>query len=177
MRVTSPGSHPPSVYLFFPLGFFPSLFLEKKKKNSIVFDIFFLSFRPPPTPRLRRRVLSNCSRNNPAAWRAARPSRFSYPPEATVLLAPDADCCKIFTDVECELLQRVPLASEAISRIGSTDPAAMLFDAAAAFEEGDPRADEASVLGRDKGARRFKYWTFMVPPPDDNFVFGDRPVW
>ncbi|CAN0472631.1 unnamed protein product, partial [Ectocarpus sp. 12 AP-2014] len=55
---------------------------------------------------------------------------------------PDSDCCKIFTDVECELLQRVPVASEAISRIGSTDPAAMLFDAAAAFEEGDPRADE-----------------------------------
>ncbi|CAM9915708.1 unnamed protein product [Ectocarpus sp. 4 AP-2014] len=69
-------------------------------------------------------------------------TRFSYPPEATVLLAPDSDCCKIFTDVECELLQRVPVASEAISRIGSTDPAAMLFDAAAAFEEGDPRADE-----------------------------------
>lgn len=68
--------------------------------------------------------------------------RFSYPPDATVLLAPDSDCCKIFTDVECELLQRVPVASEAISRIGSTDPAAMLFDAAAAFEDGDPRADE-----------------------------------
>eukprot|EP00752_Nemacystus_decipiens_P002885 g2684.t1 len=69
-------------------------------------------------------------------------TRFSYPPEATVLLAPDSDCCKIFTDVECELLQRVPLASEAIFRMGSTDPAAMLFDAAAAFDEGDPRADE-----------------------------------
>lgn len=64
-----------------------------------------------------------------------------------MLLAPDADCCKIFTDTECELLQRVPLASEAISRIGSTDPAAMLFDAAAAFEEGDPRADEARLFG------------------------------
>lgn len=74
--------------------------------------------------------------------------RFSYPPEATVLLAPDADCCKIFTDTECELLQRVPLASEAISRIGSTDPAAMLFDAAAAFEEGDPRADEVTKQSR-----------------------------
>ncbi|CAN0380816.1 unnamed protein product, partial [Ectocarpus sp. 8 AP-2014] len=74
-------------------------------------------------------------------------TRFSYPPEATVLLAPDSDCCKIFTDVECELLQRVPVASEAISRIGSTDPAAMLFDAAAAFEEGDPRADEVKRYG------------------------------
>lgn len=63
-----------------------------------------------------------------------------------MLLAPDADCCKIFTDSECELLQRVPVTSEAISRIGSTDPAAMLFDAAAAFEEGDPKADEASSL-------------------------------
>ncbi|CAN0023049.1 unnamed protein product, partial [Hapterophycus canaliculatus] len=78
-------------------------------------------------------------------------TRFSYPPEATVLLAPDSDCCKIFTDVECELLQRVPLASEAISRIGSTDPAAMLFDAAAAFEEGDPRADEVSAHGGEGG--------------------------
>lgn len=64
-----------------------------------------------------------------------------------MLLAPDSDCCKIFTAVECELLQRVPLASEAISRIGSTDPAAMLFDAAAAFEEGDPRADEVRAEG------------------------------
>lgn len=69
-----------------------------------------------------------------------------------MLLAPDSDCCKIFTDVECELLQRVPLASEAISRIGSTDPAAMLFDAAAAFEEGDPRADEASRGKEGRGA-------------------------
>lgn len=40
----------------------------------------------------------------------------------------------------------MPLATEAISRIGSTDPAAMLFDAAAAFEEGDPRADEVCAL-------------------------------
>ncbi|CAN0406301.1 unnamed protein product, partial [Laminaria digitata] len=69
-------------------------------------------------------------------------TRFTYAPEATVLLAPDSDSCKIFTNAACELLQRVPLASEAISKIGSTDPAAMLFDAAAAFEEGDPRADE-----------------------------------
>lgn len=70
--------------------------------------------------------------------------RIPYPPEATILLAPDSDCCKIFTDSECELLQRVPPAAEAISMIGSTDPAAMLFDAATAFEEGDPRADEVS---------------------------------
>lgn len=77
-------------------------------------------------------------------------SRFSYPPEATVLLAPDSDCCKIFTDKECELVQRVPPASEAISQIGSTDPAAMLFDAAAAFEEGDPRADEVILTATPK---------------------------
>lgn len=29
----------------------------------------------------------------------------------------------------CEVLQRVPPATEAIHRIGSTEPAAMLFDA------------------------------------------------
>lgn len=93
----------------------------------------FSSFRPAPSPLLSFQRVSICDL-----------CRFSYPPEATVLLAPDSDCCKIFTDTQCELLQRVPLASEAISRIGSTDPAAMLFDASTAFEEGDPRADEAS---------------------------------
>ena len=36
----------------------------------------------------------------------------------------------------------MPAATEAIHRIGSTDAAAMLYDAAEAFEDGDPKADE-----------------------------------
>ena len=31
---------------------------------------------------------------------------------------------------------------EDIKRIGSTDPAALLYDAMGAFEEGDPKSDE-----------------------------------
>ncbi|CAE7578096.1 VCL1 [Symbiodinium microadriaticum] len=40
------------------------------------------------------------------------------------------------------MLQRVPASTEAIKRIGSTDPAALLYDAMEGFLEGDPKSDE-----------------------------------
>ncbi|CAN0332924.1 unnamed protein product, partial [Discosporangium mesarthrocarpum] len=69
--------------------------------------------------------------------------KFPYPPDATVLLCGEVDCCLVITDNSCDIMQRVPPALEATSGIGSTDPAAMLYDAAVAFEDGDPRAEEA----------------------------------
>jgi hypothetical protein len=42
---------------------------------------------------------------------------------------PESDCVRILTRSTCEILQRVPQATDNIRRIFSTDPAAMLFDA------------------------------------------------
>ena len=69
---------------------------------------------------------------------------FPYAAEPLVLV-PEVDCCRLWTggrEGRCEVLQRVPVATEAIHRIGSTEPAAMLYDAMEAFEKGDPKADE-----------------------------------
>lgn len=65
---------------------------------------------------------------------------FSY--DEDVHLIPESDCCRIVTSTSCEILQRVPASTEAIKRIGSTDPAALLYDAMEAFDEGDPKSDE-----------------------------------
>ena len=61
---------------------------------------------------------------------------------SALYLAAEPDCCRVITGESCEIIQRVPAAADAIRRIGSTDPAALLFDAMEAFEEGDPKADE-----------------------------------
>ena len=66
----------------------------------------------------------------------------NYPYDGTVQLVAEPDCCRIITSTACELLQRVPSSAEAIRRIGSTDPAALLFDACEGFLEGDPKSDE-----------------------------------
>ena len=68
---------------------------------------------------------------------------FSYEHAITgVRLISEPDCCRILTSTSCEMLQRVPASTEAIRRIGSTDPAALMYDAMEAFEEGDPKSDE-----------------------------------
>lgn len=66
----------------------------------------------------------------------------NYPFDGTVHLVAEPDCCRIITSTSCEMLQRVPASTEAIRRIGSTDPAALLFDACEGFLEGDPKSDE-----------------------------------
>jgi len=67
---------------------------------------------------------------------------FPYAGEAMVVVQ-EVDSCRLWTESGgCEILQRVPTATEAIHRIGSTEPAAMLYDAAEAFQQGDPTADE-----------------------------------
>ena len=68
---------------------------------------------------------------------------FSYEHAITgIRLISEPDCCRILTSTTCEMLQRVPASTEAIRRIGSTDPAALMYDAMEAFEEGDPKSDE-----------------------------------
>ena len=65
-----------------------------------------------------------------------------FPYSVPKCLLPETDCCRIVTAETCEVLQRVPAYVETIHRIGSTDFAAMLYDAMEAFEDGDPKADE-----------------------------------
>jgi len=66
----------------------------------------------------------------------------NFPYEGAVHLIAEPDCCRIVTATSCDMLQRVPASTEAIRKIGSTDPAALMFDAMEAFEEGDPKSDE-----------------------------------
>lgn len=66
----------------------------------------------------------------------------NFPYDGAVQLIAEPDCCRIITSTQCDMLQRVNSATEAIRRIGSTDPAALLYDAMEAFEEGDPKSDE-----------------------------------
>ena len=51
------------------------------------------------------------------------------PVRVCVQVVPEADGVRIFTDLTCELLQRVPPEVEAIKQMFSTEPAALLFDA------------------------------------------------
>lgn len=66
----------------------------------------------------------------------------NYSYEGPLFLVPEPDCCRIVTGEACEMLQRVPTSTEAIRRIGSTDPAALLYDAMEGYTEGDPKSDE-----------------------------------
>ena len=66
----------------------------------------------------------------------------NFPYDGKVAVVNEFDCCRVLKGSSCDLLQRVPAVTEAIHRIGSTDPAALLYDAAEAFENGDTRADE-----------------------------------
>jgi hypothetical protein len=66
----------------------------------------------------------------------------NYPYDGALHIVPEPDCCRIITGNTCEILQRVPSSTEAIRRIGSTDPAALLYDAMEGYTEGDPKSDE-----------------------------------
>eukprot|EP01041_Mallomonas_annulata_P005078 gene5078-10164_t len=66
----------------------------------------------------------------------------NFPYDQSVFLVSESDCLRVVGSSHCHILQRLPAATEAIEHIGSTDPAALLFDAAEAFENGDPKSDE-----------------------------------
>jgi vacuolar protein sorting-associated protein 16 len=51
------------------------------------------------------------------------------PYENEVHLVSEQDCCRVISSYSCDIIQRVPPSTEAIKKIGSTDPAALLYDA------------------------------------------------
>eukprot|EP01122_Echinamoeba_exundans_P014185 TRINITY_DN6375_c0_g1_i2.p1 TRINITY_DN6375_c0_g1~~TRINITY_DN6375_c0_g1_i2.p1 ORF type:complete len:830 (+),score=168.25 TRINITY_DN6375_c0_g1_i2:36-2525(+) len=57
-------------------------------------------------------------------------------------LVPEPDGIRIVSGKKCELLQRVPTATEAIFRAGADTPGATLYAAFEAYEKNDPQSDE-----------------------------------
>ncbi|KAI8328235.1 Vps16, C-terminal region-domain-containing protein [Chlamydoabsidia padenii] len=66
--------------------------------------------------------------------------KFSY--DDPIFLSSEIDGVRITSNDKCELLQKVPAATEDIFKIGSTSPAAILFDALDHHEKKSPKADE-----------------------------------
>ncbi|RIB09211.1 Vps16, C-terminal region-domain-containing protein, partial [Gigaspora rosea] len=65
-----------------------------------------------------------------------------YPYDDAIYLITEIDGVRIFSSDRCEFLQKVPNVTEEIFKIGSTAPAAMLFDALEHFDKRSPKADE-----------------------------------
>ena len=78
-----------------------------------------------------------------AAWRAILlpESTEDLVTDRLLHLVSEPDCCRIITPTGCDMLQRVPLSTVMIRRVGSTEPAALIKDAMEAFENGDPESD------------------------------------
>ncbi|CEG41423.1 vacuolar protein sorting-associated [Plasmopara halstedii] len=65
-----------------------------------------------------------------------------FPYSESVVLAQEVDCCRVYTASSHDLVLRVPTCVENIKGVGSTAPAAMLYQALDAFDSGDAKADE-----------------------------------
>ncbi|CAA7052189.1 unnamed protein product [Microthlaspi erraticum] len=59
-----------------------------------------------------------------------------------VILIPECDGVRILSNTSLEFLQRVPDSTESIFKIGSTSPAALLYDALDHFDRRSAKADE-----------------------------------
>jgi hypothetical protein len=68
--------------------------------------------------------------------------KYNYDSDTSLVLISEVDGLRIMSSKQCEFLQRVPAKTEAIFKIGSTHPAAMLYDANVAFAEKSPKADD-----------------------------------
>eukprot|EP01102_Stenamoeba_stenopodia_P011451 TRINITY_DN351_c0_g1_i4.p1 TRINITY_DN351_c0_g1~~TRINITY_DN351_c0_g1_i4.p1 ORF type:complete len:422 (+),score=90.51 TRINITY_DN351_c0_g1_i4:115-1380(+) len=66
--------------------------------------------------------------------------KYSY--EEPLFLVPESDGVRVITNSKCEFISRVPDVTESIFKIGSTSPAATLYDAYDNFEKKSPKADE-----------------------------------
>ncbi|CAM6111380.1 unnamed protein product [Calypogeia fissa] len=66
--------------------------------------------------------------------------RYSY--EEPVILIPECDGVRILSNTYMEFLQRLPESTVSIFKIGSTTPAAMLYDALDHFDKRNAKADE-----------------------------------
>lgn len=60
------------------------------------------------------------------------PVRYFY--DEPIILIPECDGVRILSNSSMELLQRVPDSTESIFKIGSTSPAALLYDALDHFD-------------------------------------------
>nr|CCA23589.1 vacuolar protein sortingassociated protein putative [Albugo laibachii Nc14] len=65
-----------------------------------------------------------------------------FPYQQSIVLVQEIDCCRIYSAQTHEILIRVASSLEHIKGIGSTAPAAMLFQAMEAYDAGDAKADE-----------------------------------
>lgn len=81
-------------------------------------------------------------RSTPGEASVAHPKCCSFPYAGSVVLAPELDGVRILSADRHEFLQKVPDASSAVFRPGSTDPAALLFDASECFAQRSAKADE-----------------------------------
>ncbi|KAH7835433.1 hypothetical protein Vadar_026116 [Vaccinium darrowii] len=68
------------------------------------------------------------------------PVRYLY--DEPIILIPECDGVRILTNASMEFLQRVPDSTVSIFKIGSTLPAALLFDALDHFDRRSAKADE-----------------------------------
>ncbi|KAI0515930.1 hypothetical protein KFK09_008601 [Dendrobium nobile] len=71
---------------------------------------------------------------------AGDPVRYLY--DEPIILIPEFDGVRILTNTSMEFLQRVPDSSVSIFQIGSTRPAALLYDALEHFDKHSAKADE-----------------------------------
>jgi hypothetical protein len=58
-----------------------------------------------------------------------------YPYDEPVVLIPECDGVRVLSNMYMEFLQRVPDSTVSIFKIGSTSPAAMLYDALDHFDK------------------------------------------
>ncbi|KAJ0669793.1 putative transcription factor WD40-like family [Helianthus annuus] len=68
------------------------------------------------------------------------PVRYLY--DDPITLIPECDGARILSNSNMEFLQRVPSSTESIFKIGSTEPAALLYDALDHFDRRSAKADE-----------------------------------
>ncbi|KAI8351246.1 Vps16, N-terminal region-domain-containing protein [Mortierella sp. GBAus27b] len=65
-----------------------------------------------------------------------------YTYDEAIFLVPEIDGVRVISSEKCEFLQKVPDVTENIFKIGSTTPAAMLYDALDSFEKKLSKSDE-----------------------------------
>jgi len=66
--------------------------------------------------------------------------KYSY--DTALHLVTECDGVRIISDDKCEFLSKVAPSTEAIFKVGAITPAALLYDAAEAFEHKSVKADE-----------------------------------
>lgn len=65
-----------------------------------------------------------------------------FPYSESIVLCQEIDCCRVYSASAHDIVIRVPTCVENIKGVGSTAPAAMLFQALDAYDSGDAKADE-----------------------------------